>query len=307
VSVLYEYSTSTSQPDPVARSISGFSPRNASKEAAHFAQAVVTEASPSNPSRARSLLFATSRLAEFALAVGLELEPNVLLRPEVIERFVVSSSFSSPTRRTLRTNLRFVAARVITQTSPPPVALKRERAKVPYTTGEIASWLALADTQPTTLRRMRANALICLSAGAGLVGADLRFVRGTDVIERSGGVIVCVKGRRPRCVPVLSAYHDRLLASSRYFCDHYLVCGSDPNRHNVTTPLIGSLCGGTDLGRLSVSRLRASWLGHLAGQIGLKAFMDVAGLTCSQRLGDIVSHLDAPDEESLVALLGGRS
>jgi integrase len=231
----------------------------------------------------------------------------VLLSPQVIERFIVLSSFSEPTRRTLRTNLRYVAARVVPETSPPPVALKRERAKVPYTTGEIASWLALADTQPTTLRRMRANALISLSAGAGLVGADLRFVRGTDVIERSGGVIVCVKGRRPRCVPVLSAYHQRLLASARYFSDHYLVCGADPNRHNVTTPLIGSLSGGTDLGRLSVARLRASWLSHLAGQLGIKAFMDAAGLTCSQRLGDIVSHLDPPDEKSAVALLGGRS
>ena len=278
-----------------------------SNDAAQFAQAVVTEASPPNASRARSLLFATSRLADFGIRVGLELEPEVLLLPQVIERFIVVSSFSAPTRRTLRTNLRFVAARVVPKTSPPPVALNRERAKVPYTPGEIASWLALADTQPTTLRRMRANALISLSAGAGLVGADLRFVRGTDVIERSGGVIVAVKGRRPRCVPVLSTYHDRLMASARYFCDHYLVCGSDPNRHNVTTPLIGSLSGGTDLGRLSVSRLRASWLSHLAGQIGLKAFMDAAGLTCSQRLGDIVSHLDPVDEKSVVALLGGRS
>ena len=75
----------------------------------------------------------------------------------------------------------------------------------------------------------------------------------------------------------------------------------------MTTPLIGSLSGGADLDRLSVSRLRASWLSHLVGQIGLKAFMDAAGITCSQRLGDIVSHLDPADEQSAVALLGGRS
>jgi hypothetical protein len=268
---------------------------------------VVTQASPPNASRARSLLFATSRLADFGIGVGLELNPDLLLLPQVIERFIVSTSFSEPTRRTLRTNLRFVAARVVAQTSPPPVALKRERAKVPYTSGEIASWLAVADTQPTTLRRMRANALICLGAGAGLVGADLRFVRGTDLIERSGGVIVCVKGRCPRCVPVVSTYHERLLCSAEFFGDRYLVCGSDPNRHNVTTPLIGSLSGGADLGRLSVARLRATWLGHLAGLIGLKAFMDAAGITCSQRLGDIVSDLDPVDEKSAVVLLGGHS
>jgi integrase len=196
-----------------------------SKDAAGFARAVVTRASPSNAARAKSLLFATSRLAEFGIGVGLELSPGVLLLPQVIERFIVSSSFSGPTCRTLRTNLRFVAARVLTQTSPPPVALKRERAKAPYTPGEIASWLLLADTQPTTLRRMRANALICLGAGAGLTGSDLRHVRGTDVIERSGGLIVCVKGRNPRCVPVLFTYHHRLVASARYFRDHLMICG----------------------------------------------------------------------------------
>jgi integrase len=278
-----------------------------SQEAAHFAQVVVKRASPPNASRARALLFATSRLADFAIAVGLDPVPEVLLLAHVIERFIVSSDFSKPTRRTLRTNLRFVAARLVAQTSPPPVALERERAKVPYTPGEIASYLALADTQPTRLRTMRANALICLSLGAGLVGGDLRFVRGTDVMERSGGVIVCVKGRRPRCVPVLSSYHHRLLVSARYFGDRYLVCGSNPNCHNVTTPLIGSLSGGTDLDRLSVARLRATWLTHLAGQIGLKAFMDAAGITCSQRLGDVVSHLDPVDEAAAVALLGASS
>lgn len=268
---------------------------------------VVSETSPQNSSRAKSLLFATSRLAEFALTVGLELEPDLLLLPQVIERFIVSSSFSEPTRRTLRTNLRFVAARVVVQTSPPPVALRRERAKVPYTSDEIVSWLALADTQPTRLRRMRANALICLSAGAGLTGSDLRHVCGTDVICRSGGLLVRVSGGHKRTVPVLSKYHERLVSSAEFFCDRYLVCGTDPNRHNVTTPLIGSLSGGTDLGRLSVARLRATWLSCLAAQIGLKAFMDAAGITCSQRLGDIVSHLDPVDETVAVALLGASS
>jgi hypothetical protein len=272
-----------------SQAISTWCPQNASVEATLFAKKTVEACPPSSPARARSLLFATSRLADFGIGVGLELNPDVLLLPQVIERFIVSSNFSEPTRRTLRTNLRFVAARVVVGTSPPPVALRRERAKVPYTSSEIASWLGLADTQPTRLRTMRANALICLSAGAGLTGSDLRHVRGTDVICRSGGVLVSVSGGHERTVPVLREYHERLLCSAEYFCDRYLVCGSDPSRHNVTTPLIRSLSGGADLGRLSVARLRASWLSCLAAQIGLKAFMDAAGITCSQRLGDLVS------------------
>jgi hypothetical protein len=44
-------------------------------------------------------------------------------------------------------------------------------------------------------RRMRAAALVCLDAGAGLIRGDLREVRGTDVACRSGGVAVICLGR----------------------------------------------------------------------------------------------------------------
>ena len=63
---------------------------------------------------------------------------------------------------------------------------------------------------------MRAGGLVCLGAGAGLIRADLRDVRGSDIICRSGGVIVEVRGNRPRVVPVLARYHDLLLASAAF-------------------------------------------------------------------------------------------
>ena len=47
---------------------------------------------------------------------------------------------------------------------------------------------------------MRAAGLVCLGAGAGLIRADLRAVRGTDVLCRSGGVVVAVAAPGPaRC------------------------------------------------------------------------------------------------------------
>ena len=63
---------------------------------------------------------------------------------------------------------------------------------------------------------MRAAGLVCLGAGAGLIRGDLRDVRGTDVACRSGGVVVTVRGARPRTVPVLARYHARLLAAARF-------------------------------------------------------------------------------------------
>ena len=111
---------------------------------------------------------------------------------------------------------------------------------------------------------MRAAGLVCLGAGAGLIRGDLREVRGTDVACRSGGVIVTVRGARPRTVPVLARYHARLLAAAR-FAGTGLICGgADPGRRNLTNPLIRALDGGGGLPRLDTTRLRATWLAEAA-------------------------------------------
>jgi len=291
----------------VAQAIEGFSPRTVSPEVAGFAKELTAAARPESESRAKAFLFAACRLASFGESVGLALTKEVLLHPSVIERCCVPgvTAMSGSTRRTLRSNLRAIAR--AHSCGPPPVWLSRERAKAPYSPTEIAAYLSLADAQPTESRRMRAGALICLSAGAGLVGADLKALRGTDVAERFGGVMVEVTGgRRPRVVPVLACYHERLLAAARWADDRLLIGGTSPDRRNVTTPLTSSLAGGADLPRVDIARLRATWLCEVAQAIGLRGFMDAAGITCSQRLGDLVATLPNASEEEAVALLGAR-
>jgi integrase len=207
-------------------------------------------------------------------------------------------------RRTLRTNLRFIGRRVVPQLYPADAPLPRERAKAPYTAAEIGGFLALADAQPTRERRMRAAGLVCLGAGAGLIRGDLRDARGTDIACRSGGVVVTARGARPRTVPVLARYHGLLLAAAR-FAGTGLICGgADPGRRNLTTPLITALDGGTGLPRLDTSRLRATWLADCAELLGLATFMHAAGISCSQRLGDLVAGLDPAGEAGAVRLLG---
>ena len=292
--------------DGVAILIEQFTPRTVSQSAAAFAKEVTALARPQTTNRAKAFLFAASRLGAFAESVGLELRPEVVLSSSVIERCCWKgvTAMSPSTRRTVRTNLRAIARTL--EHAPAPVWLPRERAKLPYRPAEIARYLALADAQPTEARRMRASALVCLGAGAGLVGADVKAVNGTDVVVRSGGLVVVVRaGRRPRTVPVLSRYHERLAAAGRFAGTKLLIGGTSPLRRNVTTPLTASLSGGDDLPRLEIARLRATWLTEVAGLIGLKAFMDAAGITCSQRLGDLCSELRAPAEPDAVARLGG--
>ena len=276
-----------------------------SPPAAAFARDVITAAGPGGQERAKNLLWAAGKLADYAASLGLDLVPGVVLHPSVAERFTRCAPGLSPVaRRTLRTNLRFIGRRVVPQLYPADVPLPRERAKRPYGPAQIDGYLALADAQPTLERRMRAAGLVCLGAGAGLIRADLRDVRGTDVACRSGGVIVTVRGARPRTVPVLARYHSRLLAAAASAGTGLICGGADPGRRNITNPLITALDGGTGLPRLDTSRLRATWLADCAELLGLATFMAAAGISCSQRLGDLIAGLEPAGEAAAVRLLG---
>jgi integrase len=285
--------------------IARWRPSSVSPEAAAFARQAVAAVMPGGRERAKNLLWAAGKLADWALPLGLDAVPEVLLHPSVAERFTrCAPGLSGAARRTMRTNLRFIGRRVVPQLYPADMPLPRERAKAPYSPAEIAGFLALADAQPTRERRMRAAGLVCLGAGDGLIRGDLRDARGSDVACRSGGVVVAVRGARPRTVPVLARYHARLLAAAGA-AGAGLVCGgTDPGRRNLTNPLIAALDGGAGLPRLDTSRLRATWLADCAELLGLATFMAAAGISCSQRLGDLVAGLEPGGEADAVRLLG---
>jgi integrase len=295
----------TAENAEVAAYIGRWEPSSVPPPAAAFARQVVAGTGPAGRERAKNLLWAAGKLAGYGLGLGLEAVPEVLLHPSSVERFTrCAPGLSGAARRTLRTNLRFIGRRVVPQLYPAGLPLPRERAKKPYSPAQIAGYLALADAQPTIERRMRVTGLVCLGAGAGLIRGDLRDARGTDVACRSGGIVVTVRGARPRVVPVLARYHAPLLAAAA-FAGAGLICGAGPGRRNITNPLIAALDGGGGLPRLDTSRLRATWLAGCAEQLGLATFMAAAGISCSQRLGDLIAGLDPAGEAEAVRLLGG--
>jgi len=291
--------------ETVAAAIRAYAPSSLSAEAAGFARAAVAQAAPGTPARARALLYAVSRLARFGESVGLEPAAETLLRPAVIERFILTGArtLAPATRRTLATNLRALLR--TTQADPQPTPLPRERAKPPYSEAEIAAYLRLAATQSTAARRMRATALVALGAGAGIVASELRGLRGSDVIRRSGGLLVEVSGRRARVVPVLARFHEPLGAAAGFAGEGWLIGGGAADRRNLTDALGRALSSDAALPRLEGGRLRATWLCECARAVGLKALMDAAGIRCSQRLGDLVADLPEAPEPEAIALLGG--
>ncbi len=296
--------------DPqAAATIAAWRPRTVSEAAAGFAREVVAAAAPARAQRAKALLFAASRLASFSESVGLGLCAETVLEESVIERFIAQGcdAVSPATRRTLRSNLRALWRAHEADRRPRPIPLGRERAKPPYSDAEIEGYLRLAAAQSTLCRRMRASALICLGAGAGIVAGELRVVRGTDVVRRSGGVVVEVSGARARTVPVLARFHGPLIAAAAFAGEGLIVGGREPGRHNVTDALTRALSSDPSLPRLASGRLRSTWLAETASQVGLQAFMAAAGVVCSQRLGDIAASLPAASEAQMLALLGGAS
>jgi len=159
----------------VAAYIGRWRPSSVSPPAAAFARCVVTRTGPEGRERAKNLLWAAGKLADYAASLGLDLVPETVLHPSAAERFTrCAPGLSGVARRTLRTNLRFIGRRVVPQLYPADLPLPRERAKAPYTAAEIGGYLALADAQPTRERRMRAAGLVCLGAGARLIRSDLR-------------------------------------------------------------------------------------------------------------------------------------
>jgi hypothetical protein len=182
----------------VAGYIACWRPSSVSPQAAAFARGVIAKTAPQGRERAKNLLWAAGKLADYAASLGLDLGPEVVLHPSVAERFTrCAPGLSGAARRTLRTNLRFIGRRVVPHLYPADLPLPGERAKQPYSPAEIAGFLALADAQPTMERRMRVTGLACLGAGAGLIRGDLRDARGTDVACRSGGVIITVRAGHP--------------------------------------------------------------------------------------------------------------
>jgi hypothetical protein len=297
--------------DELEAQIGSWVPRGVgiSPSAAKAARAAVSAAAPP-ASRTRPLLWAVSRLGAWAESVGLEAVPEVILHPSVIERFVAVGMSDQPetTRRSVRTNLRFVARRAVPGLPhpPAPAALPRSRLKAPYSPPEVATLLAQAATQPTTARRMALSGLLGLGLGAGIVGAERRGITGASLRRAPGGLVVDVGGSRARTVPVERAYQ-RLLGEVAAYAGERFICGGViPTRKNLSADLTAR-ARGINQPRVEGGRLRSTWLvGHLA-RMGLPALLGAAGLSSAQGLSDLIGYLESPGEAELVAALEVRA
>ena len=287
--------------------IASWRPSSVTPQAAAFARQVVAEAGAAGRERAKNLLWAAGRLADWAIGLGLDPVPEVLLHPSVIERFTAHAPGLTGGD----------AADAAHQPAVPgprggPAACPGGRAAAPRARqGALQPRARSTATSPwptrsrPSARRMRAAGLVCLAAGAGLIRVrPARRPRHRHLlpVRRRHRRRSAAAGRgRCRCWPATTS---PLLGLGAFAGSGLVTGGTDPARQNVTNPLARSLAGGTGLPRLDTSRLRATWLADCAQLLGLATFMHAAGITCSQRLGDITATLEPGSEEQAVTLLG---
>jgi hypothetical protein len=142
----YNYCMPAGCSPDVAAYIGRWRPSTVSPPAAAFARDVIAKSAPAGRERAKNLLRAAGKLADYGTGLGLEAVPEVLLHPSTAERFTgCAPGLSGAARRTLRTNLRFIGRRVVPHLYPADLPLPRERAKAPCSPAEIAGFLARAD------------------------------------------------------------------------------------------------------------------------------------------------------------------
>ena len=228
------------------------------------------QAAPGGRERAKNLLWAAGKLADYAIGAGPGRGAGGAAAP-------VDSGAVHPVRAGLVRRGAADAAHQPAVHRPPgrPAAVSGGRAA--------AAGAVQAAVQPGGDRRVpRAggrpahDGAADAGGGAGLPGgrrrADprrparrARHRRGLPVRRGDRRRSAARAPARCRCWPATTR---RLLAAAR-FAGNGLVCGgTDPGRRNITNPLVTALDGGGGLPRLDTSRLRATWLRRLRGAAG---------------------------------------
>jgi integrase len=248
-----------------------------------------------------------AQLAAWALRERLPLDTEVVLDPDVVERFVAVGLVDDRSRATYRATLRRVGP-LLTKRAPweaRPAAVARRQVAMPYRIEEVACLWADAFAQPTERKRRAARALLALGAGAGLDGRWVARVATGDVVMRDQLVTVRVGPPSERVVPVLADWQDEVLDLAATAAGEYLVGGHSTSR-NRAGALAASLMVGNGSPRFSASRLRSTWLvTHLALGTRLPEFARAAGLEGVTVLSDLLAFVPALDDDAAVEMLRG--
>jgi integrase len=239
---------------------------------------------------------------------GLPMTASVVFSRQAIDAYVTleNRGRSEGTRRNYRSMLMRISEVVApAEHSDSLTPLSRKRIATPYSPPEMSQFRLWAVGQRTELKRYRARLMLVLCAGAGLRSSDIAHLYRSDVAVDDRGVLLNVRGDRPRMVPLLRDWEPWMLPLLEKPDDESPLWG-EPNRRDRSN-LLSSFSQYTAGTFPRGDRLRATWIvHHLHAGTPIKELLRAAGLDKFENLPrylEFVTSLEV--DEYRAALRGG--
>ncbi|MGW4479453.1 hypothetical protein [Rhodococcus triatomae] len=271
----------------------------------------MTLSEPTLHSQAANALKVLTRLAVWAVDVGLVLDREVVLTPEVLERYRVTGMRElAPTSRSAEISRLRTLARSVTKRAPwpgPDERGSRQGLSPPYTGEQVEAYWKAAASQNGPFRVQGMTAILTLTVGVGARSGELFAVVTSDVVDVGG--VVAVKlgaGAARRVVPVRAGWVDRLEKVAAGAGSGPLVASRRTGRDQAAA-LLASFEYPAGMPRLMVPRLRSTWLAGVLSECGVAEIFSAAGIVSGKAFSDLLPYLPVPQVGSPGwCRLGGR-
>ena len=250
----------------------------------------VAAAAPGDPSSARTLLWATTRLAVWAhLTLG-SVDPTIVLDPHNVQHFTVhvNARRSPHWRHVMRSALARVGRAANPQGwAPSPPQAGRSTPAAPYGTHQEQGFILEAQL-PGRPHRAARMFVVGASACAGRSGPEIHRARVEDRVDlRDDRVGLRIEGCDARPVPVRAAYTEVVReAAAEAGTEKFVTAESRNAVHSIAERLTKE---GLSLPRARNTRLVA----HVAAGTPLAALKDIAGSLSMDTLDALIPAVSA--------------
>ena len=262
-----------------------------------FVIACVDASSTSTRYGKPELYAAAAPLTRWAVRhAGLPLDPTAIFDRDVIDRFVSTSDQyrTKASKNTIRSRLLRISEALLT----PEAIVEALRPlgssdpSAPYSAAEQVALRSWATVQPTAEKRRSAGALLALGIGAGLSGKEIIECKATDLISDASGVVVLVRGDRPRRVPVTRAWEDGLRTQNSPDSPLFRE-GQSGENPNLISDFVSRSRGKI---ALQARRMRATWIvAHLDAGTPTVDLLLAAGVKTLEAFDRFVPFADERD------------
>lgn len=293
------YRRRTDDPGSIAACIRCFEPRSGDPAAwavvGPWVRETVELSAPTLHSQAANSMKVLSRLAVWALDVGYGLDRELVLTPEVLERYRATGmrELAATSRTTEISRLRALA-RAVTRRAPwpgPNERGSRQGLSPPYTDAEVDAYWEAAAVQNGPFRVQAMRAVLALTVGVGARARELFAVTGDDVVEVEGVAAVRLGPvGQWRVVPMRARWVERLETVAAGAGRGPLV-GSRRAGRDQASALVSSFEYPAGMTQAKVARLRSTWLTGVLTDCGVTEIFAAAGISSGKALSDMVSYL----------------